>query len=154
MCFPNVGRRLYLPFLFLSLLFAHTTQAQKTSSVNQLSDDQVLEFYKRAQASGMSEMQIEQAALSRGYTLSDIARMRRRISELKNKKNQADSEKESEPDTLITTGRKQIGKLSQREILDRNNKSKTALKISVKNSRFLAVNYSKIPISLLSPICA
>jgi polysaccharide export outer membrane protein len=128
MCFPNVGRRLFLPFLFLSLLFALTTQAQKTSSVNQLSDDQVLEFYKRAQASGMSEMQIEQAALSRGYTLSDIARMRQRISELKNKKNQSDSEKETETDTVITTNRKQIGKLSQREILDRNKQIEDSLK--------------------------
>jgi polysaccharide biosynthesis/export protein len=117
-----------LPFLFLSLLFALTTQAQKTSSVNQLSDDQVLEFYKRAQASGMSEMQIEQAALSRGYTLSDIARMRQRFSELKNKKNQSDSEKETETDTVITTNRKQIGKLSQREILDRNKQIEDSLK--------------------------
>lgn len=128
MSFPNIVRSLYLPFLFFSLLFVLTTQAQKSSSVNQLSDDQVLEFYKRAQASGMSEMQIEQAALSRGYTLSDIARMRQRISELKNKKNQTDSEKEAETDTISTTARRQIGRLSQREILDRNKQIEDSLK--------------------------
>lgn len=118
-----------MPFFFLIFLLAFTAQAQKSTNVNQLSDDQVLEFYKRAQASGMSEMQIEQAALARGYTLSDIARMRQRISELKNKKKQSDSEKETESDTsVIMTGRKQIGKLSQRELLDRNKQIEDSLK--------------------------
>ncbi len=128
MCLSNVVRKLYLPFFLLIFLLAFTAHAQKSTNVNQLSDDQVIEFYKRAQASGMSEMQIEQAALARGYTLSDIARMRQRIAELKNKKKQTDSEKETESDTLITTGRKQIGKLSQRELLDRNKQIEDSLK--------------------------
>ncbi|MFN8346789.1 MAG: SLBB domain-containing protein [Spirosomataceae bacterium] len=110
------------------LLLVFTAQAQKTSNVNQLSDDQVLEFYRRAQASGMSEMQIEQAALARGYTLSDIARMRQRIADLKNKKKQSETESDNEADTVLTTGRKQIGKLSQRELLERNRQIEDSLK--------------------------
>nr|WP_310589801.1 SLBB domain-containing protein [Fibrisoma limi] len=62
--------------------------AQRPSTrVDQLSDDQVVEFYRRAQASGLSEAQIEQAAMSQGYTLDDIAKMRRRIAEIRSKVN-------------------------------------------------------------------
>lgn len=126
MFFQNVARRFYTVTLVLLLAFA--AQAQKSSNVNQLSDDQVIEFYNRAQASGMSEMQIEQAALSRGYTLSDIARMRQRIAEVKNKKKQANAEKESETDTVFTMGRKQVGKLSQRDLLIRNKEIEDSIK--------------------------
>ncbi|MEZ4901469.1 MAG: SLBB domain-containing protein [Spirosomataceae bacterium] len=121
-----------MPFVVLLFFVCCRVQAQKSTSVNQLSDDQVIEFYNRAQASGMSEMQIEQAALSRGYTLSDIARMRQRIAELKNKKKQANSEKESETDTVFTMGRKQAGKLSQREILLRNKAIEDSIKATQK----------------------
>ncbi|MBC3783814.1 SLBB domain-containing protein [Spirosoma utsteinense] len=75
-----------LPFI-LSLFFligAFQATAQQTGSrVDQLSDEQVQEFYSRAQASGLSEAQIEQAAMSQGYTLTDIAKMRRRIAEIR-----------------------------------------------------------------------
>ncbi|KAB7729429.1 sugar transporter [Rudanella paleaurantiibacter] len=58
--------------------------AQQTPSrVDQLTDEQVAEFYRRAQASGLSEIQIEQAAMSQGYTLDDIAKMRRRIAQIR-----------------------------------------------------------------------
>jgi protein involved in polysaccharide export with SLBB domain len=56
---------------------------QPKSRVDQLTDDQVLEFYQRAQASGLSEAQIEQAAMSQGYTLTDIAKMRKRITDIR-----------------------------------------------------------------------
>ena len=59
---------------------------QAGSRVDQLTDDQVVEFYRRAQASGLNEAQIEQAAMSQGYTLTDIARMRKRMTDLQSKK--------------------------------------------------------------------
>ncbi|GAB4026579.1 SLBB domain-containing protein [Spirosoma gilvum] len=55
------------------------------SRVDQLSDEEVESFYKRAQASGLSEAQIEQAAMSQGYTLDDIAKMRKRIDAIRTK---------------------------------------------------------------------
>lgn len=55
------------------------------SRVDQLTDDEVESFYRRAQASGLSEAQIEQAAMSQGYTLDDIAKMRKRIDAIRTK---------------------------------------------------------------------
>ena len=58
-------------------------QVLAQSRVDQLSDEQVQEFYRRAQSSGMSEAQIETAAMSQGFTLDDITKMRRRISQIR-----------------------------------------------------------------------
>ena len=73
--------RLFYRFLPVCLLIGIVqVSAQPTNSrVDQLSDAQVAEFYSRAQASGLSEAQIEQAAMSQGYTLTDITKMRQRI---------------------------------------------------------------------------
>ena len=58
---------------------------RQPSRVDQLSDDQVEEFYRRAQSSGLNEMQIEQAAMSQGSTLDDVTKMRRRIAQIRTK---------------------------------------------------------------------
>lgn len=68
---------------FLLIGTFRATAQQAGSRVDQLSDEQVEQFYNRAQASGLSEAQIEQAAMSQGYTLTDIAKMRRRIAEIR-----------------------------------------------------------------------
>lgn len=68
--------------LFLASL---TLAATAQSRVDQLSDEQVQEFYRRAQSSGLSELQIEQAAMSQGYTLDDISKMRRRLAQIRGK---------------------------------------------------------------------
>ncbi len=71
--------------VFVCLLWGiRVASAQQTPSrVDQLSDEQVAEFYRKAQASGMTEIQIEQAAMSQGYTLDDVAKMRRRIAQMR-----------------------------------------------------------------------
>ncbi len=65
-------------YLIISLLIGGNlpTIAQK---VDNLTDDQVQQFVQQAQASGLSETQIEQLALSRGFSAADIGRMRQRI---------------------------------------------------------------------------
>ncbi|AQG81682.1 SLBB domain-containing protein [Spirosoma montaniterrae] len=71
-------------FALVLLTSSYVVSAQSTPSrVDQLSDEQVQEFYRRAQASGLSESQIEQAAMSQGYTLTDIAKMRKRMTDLR-----------------------------------------------------------------------
>lgn len=130
----KVTERIWL--LFICLLFTGFSllaQSQKSTStsVNQLSDDQVLEFYKKAQASGLSEMQIEQAALERGYTLSDIARMRQRIAEVQNKKTLTDKRELSDSTTKVN-GRKQLGDLSKREILKKKKEEEDTVKVKPK----------------------
>ncbi|WP_460670627.1 SLBB domain-containing protein [Larkinella ripae] len=47
--------------------------------VSELTDEQVQQFVQQAKASGMTETQIEQLALSRGFTQADITKMRQRI---------------------------------------------------------------------------
>lgn len=73
-------------FLIFFLTGSYQVLAQAPRSrVDQLSDEDVENFYKRAQASGLSEIQIEQAAMSQGYTLDDIAKMRKRINDIRSK---------------------------------------------------------------------
>ena len=47
-----------------------------------LTDEQVMQFVQQAQASGLTEAQLESMAQSRGFTPTDISRMRQRISQL------------------------------------------------------------------------
>lgn len=89
------GAAYLLRILCLSglLLLADLASAQRTPSrVDQLTDAQVEEFYRRAQASGLNELQIEQAAMSQGYTLDDIAKMRRRIAQIRTRANRPGSQ--------------------------------------------------------------
>ncbi|GAB4015121.1 SLBB domain-containing protein [Spirosoma koreense] len=58
------------------------TAQQAGSRAGQLSDEQVIDFYRQAQSRGLTETQIEVAAMSQGYTLTDIATMRRRYTEI------------------------------------------------------------------------
>ncbi|GAB3910673.1 SLBB domain-containing protein [Larkinella knui] len=97
-----------LSFFFL-LLAATTGFAQQPSRADQLNDEQIIEFYQRAQGSGLTEMQIEQAAMSQGYTLTDIAKMRQRMAKIRQQSNRTG---QFSVDTLIN--RSQQGTLSQR----------------------------------------
>ena len=73
-------------FLFVLLTgFSPGFAQAPRSRVDQLSDEEVQNFFQRAQASGLSEAQIEQAAMSQGYTLDDITKMRRRIATIRSR---------------------------------------------------------------------
>lgn len=117
-------------YIFLLLLVAGSflqIQAQKPSSVEQLSDTEVQDFYERAKASGLSEMQIEQAALAQGFTLSDISLMRKRIADVQNKMNVIGA---MEDDTAVSKGRQQLGNLSKKIVVkDTTKKLPETLKI-------------------------
>jgi polysaccharide biosynthesis/export protein len=81
--FLRQSTRLMLVFVCMVWGFSAASAQQTTSRVDQLSDEQVAEFYRKAQASGMTELQIEQAAMSQGYTLDDVTKMRRRITQMR-----------------------------------------------------------------------
>lgn len=66
--------------IILSTLVYNISFAQK---IENLTDAQVLEFVKRAEASGMSEAEIEKYALARGYTATDVVKLKERIAQLK-----------------------------------------------------------------------
>ena len=66
------------------LLLSQTSFAQFSigvpkRSVDDLTDAEVTLFMEKAQASGMSESDIEKAAMTQGYTAADIAKMRERM---------------------------------------------------------------------------
>ncbi len=82
--FQKANKSLFLVFSLVCLLAAHLATAQQVTqpkrNVDDLSDEEIAMFMERAQASGMTEAQIEQAAKTQGYTAADIAKMRSRIS--------------------------------------------------------------------------
>jgi len=66
------------------LLLSQTALAQFTPTmpkrnVDDLTDAEITLFMEKAQASGMSESEIEKAAMTQGYTAADIAKMRERM---------------------------------------------------------------------------
>lgn len=77
----NLDRWLNILFLsgFLSFGFVVNVRAQTTPNPAQMSSGQMLKYYQQAKASGMSDMQIEQAAMARGFTLDDISRLREQL---------------------------------------------------------------------------
>ncbi|WP_026308454.1 SLBB domain-containing protein [Spirosoma spitsbergense] len=101
------------PVVLLLLILTGSYQASAQaprSRVDQLSDEDVQNFYRRAEASGLNEMQIEQAAMSQGYTLDDIAKMRKRIATIRTKTTRPSGQTATDN----TTGRTLPSDLSRR----------------------------------------
>jgi polysaccharide biosynthesis/export protein len=71
--------------IFLSLI-SLSSFSQKTK-VDDLTDEQIKEFLQKAQASGMTESQIEKAALMQGYSAADVAKMRDRLNNISSNPN-------------------------------------------------------------------
>lgn len=75
---------IYSHFLLISglvLLLVCLASPGRAQTVENLTPDQIRQFVQQAQASGMTETQMEQLARSRGFTDADISRMRQRIQE-------------------------------------------------------------------------
>ncbi|RIV19505.1 sugar transporter [Fibrisoma montanum] len=73
-------RLVLLSLCYLSIFLNRPVWSQKADN---LTDEQVQQFVQQAQASGLSEAQIEQLAQSRGFTTADISKMRQRIGQVK-----------------------------------------------------------------------
>lgn len=68
-------------FIFCFILFGLTNSFSQ--KIEELTDSQIKEFIKRTEDMRMTEADIEKYALSRGYTLSDIAKLKERILQVK-----------------------------------------------------------------------
>ncbi|TKT93281.1 SLBB domain-containing protein [Dyadobacter frigoris] len=75
----SILRKLFFSGILLFILQTQTTVFAQTVDPNSISNEQAVEFYKKAKASGLSDMDIEQAALQKGYTLDQISAMRNRL---------------------------------------------------------------------------
>ena len=65
--------------LFLTLVLMGVDARAQTPNPSQMSNSQLLRYYQQAKASGMTDMEIEQAAMARGFTVDDIAKLRQRV---------------------------------------------------------------------------
>ncbi|TDE13142.1 SLBB domain-containing protein [Dyadobacter psychrotolerans] len=67
-----------ISFVF-SIIFTPIIVNAQDIDPSTISNSQAVEYYKKAKASGMSDMDIEQAALQKGYTLDQISAMRKKL---------------------------------------------------------------------------
>lgn len=96
-----------LKILFLAVIFATTAHAQTLPPVESVTDKQIESFIKEMESRGLSEEQVETLAKARGYTDSDIIKLRERINRIK-----SGTDKTSE--STSTTVREQIEEVSER----------------------------------------
>ncbi len=73
-----------LIFIFI-LLGQQSSYSQDMSNVrvNELSDTQIRQFLQQVEASGLSEAQLEQVAMSKGMSSEEVQKLRARVNELK-----------------------------------------------------------------------
>ncbi|SDZ05424.1 SLBB domain-containing protein [Rhodonellum psychrophilum] len=72
--------------LFFQLSMGQSLSDIQNLKVDNLSDAQIEQLIKRAEASGMNEMQLTAAAAERGMPISEVTKLRRRIEELRSGK--------------------------------------------------------------------
>ena len=89
MKFKNI---LIVLFVFIGLIINDQSYAQAVSiqnlsnvRVDELTDDQIRNFIKQVESSGMPESQLENMALAKGMQPSEIAKLRARVDALKSK---------------------------------------------------------------------
>lgn len=71
-------------FLFFSLISTMAAAQDMTNvRVDELSDTQIHQFLRQVEASGLTEAQLEQVALSRGMSTDEIRKLRSRVNTLK-----------------------------------------------------------------------
>jgi len=96
-------------FLIATVLVSHETLTAQNIPANidfrsiridDLSDEQVLEFVKRAENSGLSQTELENMALSRGMRASEITKLRARIQQLSQQNRQPGDTISSESRTV------------------------------------------------------
>jgi polysaccharide biosynthesis/export protein len=97
-------------FILVFLVNSYAVFAQKTPDVDKLSDKQIEFFIQEAERRGMSEAQVEAAALANGYSPEAVAKVRERINRLK-------TGTTSTSQTINEATRQQLGELSERTVL-------------------------------------
>lgn len=96
-----------LKIVLLAVIFATAAHAQTLPPVESVTDKQIESFLKEMESRGLSEEQVETLAKARGYTDTDIIKLRERINRIK-----SGTDKTSE--TVSNTVREQIEEVSER----------------------------------------
>jgi protein involved in polysaccharide export with SLBB domain len=119
-------KQFFLLFITVSLLAIQQADAQ-APDVDKLSDAQIEQFLKEGEARGMSESQIEAAAMANGYSAMDIAKVRERISRIKTKTT-------STANVNTKAEREQIGEVAERTEVQVTNEEQVSTKKNVYGS--------------------
>lgn len=109
-----------LIFGFFEIAYSQTPTTSPTS-VENLTDKQIEAFLKQAESRGLTEAQIEAAALANGYTPIDIAKIRERINRIKTGTAEVKPTNPNEIKTDKVT-REQIGELAERTPVNASDK--------------------------------
>ena len=116
-------------FIFILLFgIVGVSFAQVRPGVDNISDKQIESFLKEAETRGLSEAQIEAAALANGYTPTDIAKIRERINRLKTNTSEIKGSGTStvQPDKVA---REQIGEVAERTPIAISDKQEVGKKL-------------------------
>ncbi|MFT7420359.1 MAG: polysaccharide export outer membrane protein [Arcticibacterium sp.] len=116
--------RKHLFFIFLSLFLSAQTFSQSPVNVDDISDAQIGQFIKEAESRGLSEVEMEVAAMANGYTALDVVKIREKIDGVKSGTNNL-SDKASQ------TTREQIGEVAKRTDLQVIESTKVLKKLEV-----------------------
>jgi polysaccharide biosynthesis/export protein len=83
--------RLIKTVSFICIIFFLGINTSFAQSVDELSDDQIQQFMKQAQESGMTEEQLIAAAALKGFSADDIAKVKERMTRLQSNKGTANT---------------------------------------------------------------
>jgi polysaccharide export outer membrane protein len=111
-------------FLFVSITLLIFEANAQVPDVDKLSDAQIEQFLEEGEARGMSEAQIEAAAMVNGYSAMDIVKVRERIAKLK-------TNTSSTANVISKTERDQVGEVAERTETQISNDQQVSTKRSV-----------------------
>ncbi|MBS4070855.1 MAG: SLBB domain-containing protein [Algoriphagus sp.] len=116
-------KRIILVFLVLVIIplaYSQSLMDIQNLKVDNLSDAQLEQLIKRAEASGLNEEQLQSVAIERGMPLSEAAKLRQRIDALKSRRSGPKSRLESNAGGIL---RSVEGRESEDDIFDSLRKS-------------------------------
>lgn len=99
--------------VLIALIGFFNANGQKVNT-SQLSNSQLMQYYNQAKATGMTDMEIEQAALAKGFTMDDINKLRMRL------ENNAEEPSAGQRDTIEVSRRGPVGTSERRADLTSN----------------------------------
>ena len=152
--FQKANKSLFLAFSLICLLAAHLATAQQVTqpkrSVDELSDEEIALFMERAQASGMSELQIEQMAKTQGYTASDISKMRERIASVEASSTNSPASKSAAIDPMNGSSLQGVNSMYQNSAFDLDNQRMAPSNLNKKRSTIVqpSKNYLENPLTI------
>jgi protein involved in polysaccharide export with SLBB domain len=154
--FQKANKSLFLVLSLVCLLAAHLATAQQVTqpkrNVDDLSDEEIALFMERAQASGMSELQIEQMAKTQGYTASDISKMRERMASVESSSTNSPTSKSALNDPMNGSSMQGQGlnSMYQNSAFDLDNQRMAPTNLNKKRSTIVqpSKNYLENPLTI------